>query len=110
MATAHHVYAAEETGVAQAKWSDTLRYTPADGPKENQRQREESDPEVGEPVAGAKIAQHQHPERVERADHEEHRRSHGNRGDERSLPQEIEREVAPRCRTRLGDVNPGDHR
>ncbi len=66
---------------------------PATGRAEqDQRQREQRDAEVRHPVAGVDVVEHDRPQRVEGADHQEHRRTERHGTCERADPQEIERE------------------
>ena len=58
----------------------------------DQRQREQRDSEVRHPVARLDVVEHDRPQHVERADHQEHRRSESDGAGERPDPQQVERE------------------
>ena len=61
--------------MADPERTDPLRQPAAERPEEDERQREQRDPEVGDPVRGVQVVEHEHPQRVERADHHEHGRT-----------------------------------
>ena len=62
----------------------------------DQREREERDAEVRDPVRRVQIAQHEHPERIEGADHQEDSGADHHRGHVRPRPQQVEREPGRR--------------
>ena len=85
--------------------ADALSQPPAVRAEEDQRQGEERDADVGDPVRRPEIVEHDRPQRVERADHHEQRATHHQTCDHRSRAQQIEREPVLRRRlARLGDV------
>ncbi len=81
----HEPCTEKKTERAEPERANSLSEAPSPRAEEDQRQREERDADVGDPLAGVEIVEHDRPEGIERADHQEHGRSHHQTGDHRPV-------------------------
>ena len=105
----HEHGAEQQPDGARAERPDTLRQPTAGGTEDHERQGEQRDADVGDPVGRPQVTEHEHPQRVERADHQEDGDALHDRSTEHPVAQEVEGKTLAGRRHRLVDVGAGDH-
>ena len=117
----HEPGAEQQPDRADAERPDALGQPAADRAEHDERQGEQRDAEVGDPLARVEVVEHDRPQRVERPDHQPHRAAEGDGAGERPDAQQVERQALraaarpsrrPACAATNGratSVAAGDH-
>ena len=105
----HQPGSKEEADRSEFERPPGLCESPADRAEKNERQTEQGDAEIGDPISGAEILVDHIPERIKRSDHDERHCTQRHRPGEGAARKQVDRESSSGWLGGLNNVDASDH-